>query len=57
MAEVEDWLQKQVFPQITMAHADGKVQEIEFAYANAVKLIKEKLLESYKNGVKAKTKM
>jgi hypothetical protein len=54
MAQVETWLQTEVFPPITRANADGDAQGIENAYARATKLIKDKMLESYRNGLNAK---
>lgn len=51
---MENWLQTEVFPPITKAHADGDAFAIEKAYDATSKLIKEKLLESYRNGQSAK---
>ncbi len=50
MAEVESWLEKEVFPPIAESDSANR----RSAYRNASKLIKEKLLESYKNGIAAK---
>jgi hypothetical protein len=56
MAQVDAWLQKEVFPPITRANAEGDAASLEAAYSEASKLIKNKMLESYKNGIAAADK-
>jgi hypothetical protein len=58
MAEVEMWLREEIFSPIRSAHESGDAEELKVATDRSVKAIKEKLLESYRNGqtsVKSKT--
>lgn len=54
MAQVGDWLRKEVFPVIADVIHDNDPEGLEEAYDYATKLIKEKMLESYRNGLAAK---
>ena len=55
MAELEAWIEAEVFASIKEAVAGRDAKELNIAFAGAVKAIKKKVLESYHNGLKAKS--
>ncbi len=56
MAELEAWLQEAVFEPIEHAIVDEDSKELQIAFNAGKRLIKQTVLESYHNGLKAKNK-
>lgn len=54
MAELEAWIHATVFAPITEAIASRDAKELHLAFERGTKAIKNKVLESYRNGREAK---
>ena len=54
MAELEAWLDAEVFSPIEIAVEDGDAKELHLAFNTGKLLIKRKVLSSFHNGLKAK---
>jgi hypothetical protein len=55
MAELEKWLEDTVFEPFTEAIAAEDNKELQIAFNEGKQLIKQKVLASYHNGLKART--
>lgn len=55
MAELEDWLNRHVFEPIEQAITDEDSKELQIAFNEGKRQIKQKVLDSYHNGLKAKS--
>ncbi len=55
MAELEKWLEDTVFEPITEAIAAEDNKELQIAFNEGKQLIKQKVLDSFHNGLKART--
>jgi hypothetical protein len=54
MAELEQWLDEEVFEPIERAIETNDVKELHLAFSESKQLLKKKVLASYHNGLKAK---
>jgi hypothetical protein len=55
MAQLEAWLDEAVFEPIERAIIANDTKELHLAFAETKRQLKRKVLESYHNGMKAKT--
>jgi hypothetical protein len=55
MAELDQWLDENVFEPIERAIASEDTKELHIAFAESKQQIKRKVLASYHNGLKAKS--